>query len=199
MATSDYFNKPNEPEAFRVQAFLLAEVVKRILKKRAEVDLSSKPVLRTKPITEFMRRMRVNSFDKFEGTTYISTVNFYFNENDMENHKALGAIVLYVPEDYIVKLLQKLNYPITDEEDQDALEDGCGTFCNLIAGNFKSGLLQLGYAELEMSHFSSFRNEILNGVEYHYPYEKEKYEISFEIGGQKSIVAELTLGPVHTF
>ena len=75
------------------------------------------------------------------------------------------------------------------------LEDACGTFCNLIAGNFKSGLTQLGYVELIMSHFSGFQNEILNGVEFH-PSQKQMYEINYEIEGEKRIVTELCMGPV---
>ena len=188
-------DQPNDPKEFEIQAMLLAEVVRRILKKRGEIDLSGKPILELKPVTEFMKRMRVTALGKFEGTTYISTVNFYQNTEEMESNKALGVIILYIHEEYIVKLLQRLNYPVTDEENEESLADGCGSFCNLIAGNFKSGLTQLGYIELEMSHFSSFRNELVNGVGF-CPFQLQKYEISFDIGGKKRIMVDLSMGPI---
>jgi hypothetical protein len=75
------------------------------------------------------------------------------------------------------------------------LEDACGTFLNIVSAKFKEGMIQLGYRELVMSHFVSFQNEAINGIEYD-PKQKEKYEISFEIGGYKRIVFELTMGNV---
>ena len=188
-------DKPNAPEDFELQAKLMAEVVKRILKKRATLELSAQPIFELKPVTEFMKRMRVTALGRFEGTTYISTITFFVNDEDMADDNPIGVLVLYIPEEYIVKLLQKLNYPIVDEDDQAALEDACGTFCNLLAGNFKSGLIQLGYIELAMSHFSCYHNEIVNGVKF-YPYQNQKYEISFDIGGKKRIMVDLVMGPV---
>ena len=188
-------DKPNDPQNFDMQAKLLAEVVKRILKKRADLDISAQPIFEIKPVTEFMKRMRVTALGKFEGTTYISTVTYFVNDEDMADDDPIGVLVLYIPEEYIVKLFQKLNYPIADEEDRVALEDACGTFCNLLAGNFKSGLTQLGYIELSMSHFSTYQNEIVNGVKF-YPYQTQKYEIGFDIGGKKRIILDLVMGPL---
>ena len=185
--------KINKPEDLKVQAILLAEVVRRILKKRAEIDLSNKPIFQIKPVTEFRKRIRASALGKFEGTTYIGSVNYYIDQESMENAKAVGAVIVYIGEEYIAKLLQKLNYPISDEDNQEAMEDACGTFCNLIAGNFKSGLTQLGFVELVMSPYSTYLNEIVNGIPYS-TYETQLYEISFEIGGKKRIVAELTMG-----
>jgi len=180
---------------FNIQARLLAEVVKRILDRKAHIYLSEVAAFKLKPITEFKRRMRVSSLEKFEDSTYISTVNFYSSEKDLDNKKAVGTLVIYIEEPYVVELLKKLDYPIEDEDSQPELADACGTVCNLIAGNFKSGLTQLGYIELAMSHFSSYRNEILNGVEYPAD-QKELYEISFEIRKRRRIVAELVMGDV---
>ena len=185
--------KINKPEDLKVQAILLAEVVRRILKKRADIDLSNKPIFQIKPVTEFRKRIRASALGKFEGTTYIGSVNYYIDQESMENAKAVGAVIVYIGEEYIAKLLQKLNYPISDEDNQEALEDACGTFCNLIARNFKSGLTQLGFIELVMSPYSTYLNEIVNGIPYS-TYETQLYEISFEIGGKKRIVAELTMG-----
>lgn len=185
-----------KPSEFYIQALLLAKVVERILSRKAGIDLSKPPRLELKPITEFVRRMRVSGLLKFNERTYIAAINLFKTEEDSEQHKAVGAIVLYIPETYVAKLFRELEYPsVIDEDDQEALLDACGTFCNLIAGNFKSGLTQLGYQELVMSHFSSYKNEVLNGVIYD-PKQTRLYEISFEIRGEKRIVADLTMGPI---
>ncbi len=182
-------------DEFYIQALMLSKVVMRLLKKKAHITLTRKPALIIKPVTEFMQRLRVSGITKFEGKTYLSTINFYEKEEDIENHQAMGALIVYIGEEYIVELLKKMDYPDVDEDEEEALEDACGTFCNLIAGNFKSGLTQLGYIELVMSHFSGFQNEVLNGVEFH-PAQKQMYEIDYEIEGEKRIVTELCMGPV---
>ena len=184
-----------EPDENYVQSMLLAEVVKRIILKKAEIKLSRKPTFELKPISEFMKRMRVSSFEKFNEPTYISTVNFYETEEDMEKHRVLGTLVLYIGQEFLIRLFSELDYPYIDEDDQATLEDACGTFCNLIGGNFKSALIQLGYKELVMSHFSSYTNEVIDGVEYNTK-QTQKSEIGFEIGGKKRIIADLILAAV---
>ncbi|HBR15804.1 MAG TPA: hypothetical protein DD723_09760 [Candidatus Omnitrophica bacterium] len=185
-------------DEYFVQAVLLGQVVQRILGRRGGIQLSRKPTFELKPVIEFMKRMRVSGLEKFDSATYISSINFYKNDEERHKHQAVGAIVIYFGEDYIVNILKKLDYPVTDDDDSETLEDACGAFCNLVAGNFKSGLLQLGYPELVMSHFSSYRNEVLDGVEYGHE-QRQKYEINFEIKGQKSIVADLVMDKIHGF
>lgn len=175
-----------------VQASLLAEVVKRILFKKAEINLSRKPTFELKPISEFMKRMRISSFEKFNETTYISVINFYDTDEDMEKHKAVGTLVIYIGGEFLIRLFSDLNYPVIDDDDQTTLEDACGTFCNLVGGNFKAALTQLGYKELLMSHFSSYTNEVVSGVEYNNT-QKQKCEIKFEVNGKVQIIADLVL------
>ncbi len=189
-------NNKEKVDSLYVQALLIAEVVKRILWKRAEIRLSCEPIIRRVPIIDFMRRMRVWGLEKFEEEkVYISAVNFYRNNEDYENHRAAGALILYISENYIVRLFRDMGYPILDDDDELSLMDACGTFCNLVAAKFKSGLIQLHYKELIMSHFMNYIDEIGPGVEYDIK-EKEKYEISFEISGKKRIVVDLTMGEI---
>ncbi|MCD4780560.1 MAG: chemotaxis protein CheX [Candidatus Omnitrophica bacterium] len=176
-----------------LHSLLLSKVVERILQRKAKIYLSDKPDFSIVNIVDFMQKMRVSSLEKFDVSTYISTVNFYLTEEQMKKNKSVGAIVVYISEDYVVKLLKKLGYPNFDEDDADVLRDACGTFCNIIGAKFKEGLTQLGYPELFMSHFSSYRNEIVNGVDYD-SNQKQKYELSFEIDGHKRIIIDLTLG-----
>lgn len=182
-------------DPFYVQALLAAEVVRRILKRKGELELSNHPTFVLKPITEFSGRMRVTGLAKFEEKTFIGTVNFYLSVEDLAAHHTVGALILYIPETYIVRLLQDLGYPVFDEDDEEALEDATGTFCNLIAGNFKSGLTQMGYQELQMSHFLTFQNDVLNGIEYHAS-QTQYYEIGFEIKDRKRLIVDLTVGPI---
>ena len=75
--------KDEAVDKFYIQALMLAEVVRRILEKKADLALSAKPRLELKPITEFRKRMRVTSVTKFDEKTYISTVNFYENQEKL--------------------------------------------------------------------------------------------------------------------
>ncbi|MBF0533183.1 MAG: hypothetical protein HQL23_08860 [Candidatus Omnitrophica bacterium] len=192
-AAGEMKNHPQNDDAFFLQAVLLSKVVTRVLDQRGDIVLSAPPHIEKVRIVEFRRRMRVWGLDKFKEKTYIATVNFYLSDKDLEQHKAVGALVVYIGEDYIETLLKKLGYPKIEDDDESLLEDACGTFTNIVAAKFKEGLTQLGFAELVMSHFSCFQNEALNGVEFDIT-QKEKYEIAFEIGGYKRIVVDLTLG-----
>ena len=178
-----------------VQALMMAEVVKRVLLKRAEIRLYQKPAIQKKEIVEFRQRMRVSGVTKFQDKTYIATVNFYKNAKDLMSQFPVGALVLYVPETYVDILMKKLQYPVFDLDDEEQLKDACGTFCNLIAGNFNTGLISLGYSQLEMSHFSTYENDILNGVEIPAD-QKYFYEISFTIDGEVKIVIDYIMGPI---
>ncbi|HPN88449.1 MAG TPA: hypothetical protein PLH56_03845 [Candidatus Omnitrophota bacterium] len=182
-------------EELSLQAVLLAEVVKRLLETKANLKLSEKPNIQKQPIVEFRKRMRVVSLDKFPIGSYISVVNFYLNEKEMKVHKAIGAIVVSVAEDYISFLFKKMEYPLIDDDDPAVLEDAVGTLANLIAGNFKAGITQWGYQDLAMSSFRSYKNDVIDGVEFDAT-QKEKYVISFIIRGTKMIDIELTLGKV---
>ena len=180
-------------DEFYIQALLLAEVVKRILLSKGNIQLTSKPSLEKKPVTEFVKRMRASGLSKFEERTYIGTVNFYRNAADQNLNKAVGVIVVYIPESQIVYLLNDIGYPVDNEEDTMALEDACGSFCNVVAGNFKSGLAQLGYKELEMSHFSSYQNDVVDGVDYAVE-QPNIYEITFERRGVVKLKADINMG-----
>jgi len=180
---------------FYVQSLLLSEIVRRILDIKENIQKVKISQIEKKPVIEFMKRMRVTSLEKFDETTYISTINFYKSPEDLKKHITLGVVVVYIPEEYIDVLLRNLDYPVEDDADEDYLASACGTVCNLIAGNFKSGLRQLGYKELEMSHFSNYQNVILDGVEYCIEH-PEKYEITFEIRNEKCLVVDYNMGKI---
>jgi len=187
--------KEEQPTDFYIQALLVAEVVKRILKKKANLELSNKPELTIKPIIEFNSRMRITGLDKFNEPAYISAINFYRSKEDLKKDNPIGALILYLGEEYIFDLVKALQYPDIEDYDEAVLADACGTLCNLIAGNFKAGLIQLNYEEIYMTHFSTYRNEVVEGVKFSYE-QQELYEINFNIDYQKRIVVDLTLGSI---
>ena len=113
----------------------------------------------------------------------------------MAKKKTLGALVVYVPEAYLPKLMRTLQYPAIDDEDEKAMLDSVGTLCNIVAGRFKSEISSAGYIELEMSHFNNFRNSPLFGIDFCLA-EYDKYEVIFELEGSKRMVIEMTMGVV---
>ncbi|HBG61484.1 MAG: hypothetical protein A2Y03_06130 [Omnitrophica WOR_2 bacterium GWF2_38_59] len=194
----EYFGEfivPQGTDPFYVQALLLSEVVKRTLEQRAGIELSDHPEIVKVPIVDFMRKMRVWGLDKFKENTFISTVNMYRSKDDMDKDKVLGAIVLYMEGEFIPFLFKRLGYPDIDDQNEQDIEDAIGTFCNLIAAKFKQGIIQIGYKELEMSHFSSYQDQVPGGVPYDIS-QDFKYQISFNIRDQKRIVVDLTMATI---
>lgn len=191
----DYSFVVREHDPFYIQALVLSKVVERILLKKADLRLSARPAIEKRPIVHFMKRIRINGLEKFDRKTYVSVVNYYRNREDERVHKAAGAVILYVAEEYVPLLLPRLDYLLEGYDDQEGMVDGCGAFCNLIAGNFKNGLSKIGYQELTMSNFSTHENYVVDGVEYD-PRQTGIYEISFQIDGIRRIVVDLTMGPI---
>jgi len=164
--------------------------------KEREVSFSGAATKEKRKIIEYDGRMRADGMEKFDNEpTYVSAVNFYTSEADMEKQKTLGALIVYVEQSYIAKLMKMLQYPPIDDESDDAMRDSCGTLCNIIAGRFKSEIAQEGYVELEMSHFSNYRNSAFKGVSFCFS-EFDVYQMNFDIDKTKRLVIEMTIGPV---
>ena len=185
---------PHEAE-LQTLANTLAESVVAIFKEKGEMKFSKPPAPKLKSIIEYNGRMRADGMEKFNNPTFVATVNFYLNAKEMEKHNALGAVVVYIEQGYVVDLLRLLKYPPVDDENMDALRDCCGTLCNIIAGRFKSAISSIGFIELEMSAFASYRNTAPRGVEFCFK-EYNKYEIEFYITDIKRLVIEMTMAPI---
>lgn len=174
-------------------AKILATCVEKMFIERAEIHFSQAPEMQKRCIVEYGGLMRSDGMEKYNEPTFISYINYYLNAKEMEKKKALGAIVVYIEQSYVATLLKMLKYPLADDEDLDALADCCGTLCNIIAGAFKTGISSEGYLELEMSHFTSYRNRAVVGVPFCFA-EREKMELSFFIQNQKRLVIDMTMG-----
>ena len=177
-------------------AELLEKGTITLFKERGEVAFSSPPEKERRKIVEYEGRMRADGMEKFDNNpAYVSAVNFYVNEAEMKKNKALGALIIYVQQDYMAKLMKLLQYPPVDDENEQAMLDSSGTLCNIIGGKFKSEVSSAGYIELAWSHFTTYRNSSVRGIGFCFS-EYEMYQLIFKIDGQKRLIMELTMGIV---
>ena len=139
--------------------------------------------------------MRAEGMEKFNNPTYVASLNYYRDTKSMDARKAIGALIVYVEQEYVATIMKLLQYPKVDDENEEALKDSCGALCNIIGGRFKSEVSRAGYVELEMSPFSSYRNSIPHGVAFCYN-EYDKYEVIFFIDKAKRLVVEMTMGAI---
>jgi hypothetical protein len=189
------FLREDHSSALFTMSLALAVAVRKILREKANARFSREPIIEKKPITHFMKRLRVDPMEKFNGPTVVSAIHFYKDVEQMNRSKPCGLLLTYVEIAHIASLLKLLDYPEIDEDEEEEVEDACGAICNIIAGYFKNELVVLGYPSLEMSSFESYINSVVNGVAY--PLKSSfKYEVNYEIGGQKKIVTEMVMAPL---
>jgi hypothetical protein len=183
------------PELEKFADLLEKGTVALFMERNSELKFKT-PVKNLKTIIEYGGKMRIDGMEKFGNEpTYVSAINYYANKVDMEKKKTLGAVIVYVSQEFMAKMMKIVQYPPVDDENETALEDSCGTLCNIIAGRFKSEISKEGYIELEMSHFVTARNNLVSGVNFCFS-EFTKYEIVFDIDGAKRLVLEVTMGVV---
>ncbi len=175
---------------------LLRDGTAALFNERGGIAFSKAPTMEKKDIIEYEGRMRADGMDKFNNEpAYVSCVNFYASTQDMQKKKTLGAMILYVQQTYLAKLMRMLQYPPFDDDDEKAMLDSCGTLCNIVAGRFKSEVSKAGYIELEMSPFSNYRNSALDGVDF-CKSEYEKCEVKFALENATRLILEVSMGIV---
>ncbi len=99
-------------------------------------------------------------------------------------------MIVYLEKEFLPEFLRLLQYPYIDSDDEMEVKDGCGTLVNLIAGQYKREMADLGYKDVMMSPFESYINTAMDGVGIPKGV-TEKYEISFEVDGTKRLVVEM--------
>ena len=139
--------------------------------------------------------MRIDAMEKFNSTTMLSAIHFYKDSKSMENNVSVAVIIVYMERTFVPEMLRLFKYPYIDYDNDDEVLDGIGAISNLIAGCFKRELSHLGYMDLEMSHFRSAINTVLDGVEY-CKSQSHKYEINFDVDEKKRMVVELVVEPL---
>lgn len=177
-------------------ANILNKAVVGLFQERGEITFTRPAEKQRKRIVEYNGRMRADGMDRFiNQSTYVSVVNYYANSATMAKNKTLGALVVYVQQEYMPTMMKLLRYPPIDDESEKALLDSCGTLCNIIAGRYKSEISGDGYIELEMSHFQTYRNSAFDGVAFCFD-EFDLYELTFEIDGKKRLMLDVSMGVV---
>lgn len=188
------FGAQNKDLAHHAELFKKGVIL--LFKERGELEFSSPPELIHKQIIEFGGKIRADGIDKFNNeVTYVSAVNFYANQADMEKRKTLGALITYVEKDYLATLMKRLQYPPIDDDNEQALLDSIGTLCNIVSGRFKSEIKAAGYTDLEMSHFINYRNSAVAGIDF-CPKEYYYYELNCEIDGVRRLIIDMTMGMI---
>lgn len=190
MYLSSFASSSGKGESAFTLALALCAAVKKIFYEKSATTFSSEPKLVKKPIIQFIRKMRVDAMEKFNSTTVFSIVDFAPNEEGLEKQVYMISIVVYLEQKFLPEFLRLLQYPYIDSDDEMEVKDGCGTIVNLIAGQYKREMAQLGYKDMMMSHFESYINSAPDGVGIP-DGPTEKYEISFEVEGTKRLVVEM--------
>jgi hypothetical protein len=179
-------------------ADLLVKGTEGLFTERSEIKFSKPTEKIAGTIVEYKGKMQADGMEKFNNeAAYVSAVNYYLNAADMAKNKAIGALIVYVPQLYMAKIMKHLKYPPIDDENENALLDSCGTLCNILAGRYKSEIASAGYIELEMSHFKTYRNNAVPGVDF-CASEYDSFTINFYLEGDKRMVFDMSMGVVPT-
>lgn len=177
-------------------ADLLVKGTEGLFTERSELKFTKSTEKIFGTIVEYQGKMQADGMEKFNNeAAYVSAVNYYLSGADMAKKKAIGALIVYIPQDYMAKIMKHLKYPAVDDENENALLDSCGTLCNILAGRFKSEIASGGYIELEMSHFKTYRNNAVPGVDF-CASEYDSYTINFYLEGAKRMVFDMSMGIV---
>ncbi|MBF0510904.1 MAG: hypothetical protein HQL13_01105 [Candidatus Omnitrophica bacterium] len=173
-------------------ALALVAAVKKIFFEKTKTTFSNEPSLHKKSVVKFVNRMRVDAMEKFNSTTVFSVVQLAQDEEKLTNKDILVTLVVYMEQKFLPEFLRLLQYPYIDFDDDMEVKDGCGTVINLIAGQFKKEMVNLGYKDFMMSHFESFINTAPDGVQVPTA-AMDKYEVSFQIEGVRRLFAEIMI------
>ena len=185
-------NKIFEPELI---SSIITGYVEDLVTTKGNLPASKPFELAIKPITEYDGRMRVKATDIFDVAVYIAAVSFYLNQGDMKMHRARGAMVLYMDIEVADKIFKVAGYEVPYDEDDESMMTLCGQLGQQIAEGFKERLAAQGYAVLETSPVTVYKNSIAEGVEFSKE-QTEKQEISFYFLKHKAMVIDWTMSPI---
>lgn len=148
--------------------------------------------VKIKDIIEYESRLRVSPLEKFNATCYISVLNFYASSQDLAKKKTLGALIVYMEEESIGKILKKFTNRRFDEDDEGQVMEQCNELMHKFSASLASSLSALGHTNIVFSEPKHFRNAVADGIEFNYD-ERKLYEASFFIWKKKVAVCELTV------
>ena len=165
----------------------------RMLEKMGAISPSEEPKIEESEIIEYDGKMRVSGMEKFNASSFVSVVNFYLNQGDMQRQqRPRGALVLFFEAENASKFLKAFGMRFADDEDDKSLMTACGETCEAVAAEFKGELARKGYVDLAVSKPRNYKNNVIEGIEYS-PDQKTKQTISFFYFKTKTIAADLTM------
>ena len=186
-------NRDFDPQ---VLSAALLSAAQQVLSKASAMAQSQDPKVEATDIVNYEGRMRALGLEKLNSTCYVSVVNFYLNQGEMERRgKPKGAFVLYMETENAGKFFKALEIKFSDDEDDATMISACGQFTKIITDGLINELSSRGYATLVPSAPRNYKNSVLEGVEYSSD-QKTKHEIGFFYFKRKTIAVELTLAPI---
>jgi hypothetical protein len=171
-------------------ALALSAAVKKVFFEKSGLTFSNEPVLEKKQIAQFDGSMRVDAMEKFNATTVFSVIQFAADQAGLGREQYLMTLIVYLEQKFLPEFLRLMKYSYIDSDEDSEVKDGCGTFVNLIAGQYKKELANLGYKDFMISAFQSHINTTPEGVRIPQGV-MEKYALSFEVEGARRLVVEL--------
>lgn len=185
------------PEKFDPQiiATTLMGCAQDTLQKTCQITLSQKPTFIKREIIEYDSKMRLLGLEKFNGPCYLSSINFYLDQQHFSDKICCGVVALFVEEAFAEIVAKSFGQKGLDCEDPEIIMDCSGEICNVIVGQFKNELRSFGYSNLVISAPIKAINDIPEGVDFPYG-EDSYYELSFVVKGEKVMVAIIVLAPI---
>jgi len=174
---------------------IITGFVEELISTKGNLPSSKPSEISTSPIEEYENRMRVKATDKFDVAVFIAATSFYLNQANLQAHKAIGAMLVYMDTEVADKLFKAAGLQVPYDEDDESMMDLCSKLSVLITDNFKERLSAAGYASLVASTPAVYKNSISEGVEFSKD-QDEKQEVSFFYLKHKALVVEWTLAPV---
>ena len=164
----------------------------QMLEKMGAISPSEEPKIEESEIIEYDGKMRVSGMEKFNNSSFLSVVNFYLNQGDMQRQKPKGALVLFFEAENTSKFLKAFGMRFADDEDDKSLMDACGQVCEAVAAEFKTELTRKGFVDLVVSKPRNYKNNVIEGIDYSQD-QKTKQTVSFFYFKTKAIVGDLTM------
>lgn len=175
----------------------LLESVEEVLIHPSGLSYSQEPEFSKKEIIEYEGRWRTFGPEKFNDSCYLSSVSFFQTKKDFDKGHPVGTVIFYVKLEHALELFKILNLVVDDSDDgaEDDLVDCCGEVINIISGKVKSSLVAEGYQDLILSSPITRQNNISEGVLFNTK-ERNYFELTFFLWGEKSFVFSFCMGPI---
>ena len=142
-------------------AVALKKAIKKTFSIMAKVSVDPDPTIEKKKIIQWLGRYNIL---KPHGFLYTAVIPFRHGSKKSVFHLN-GIMIVFFTEDVgdiIVKILQ-----LGEKAEEDDVLDASGELLNVIAGAFKTELVNNGYSELEMGIPISFAGDVDELFEYH--------------------------------